>query len=321
MKKTLFALVILGAVFSLILGSYSSKASNNTTKKIALVIPMQHKAMDEITAGFLEEIKNAYGEHIKIDIENASGDKALLRAIMTKSKRAKYDVVVPIGTESTLIASNMFNSQAIVGLDISQDTVFKNNCTAVVEALIDPSIIFLKMLKPELKKITHIYSAADKNYVQAKQLDEQCKALNIKLQHIIVETCVDLYSVKERIDKDSDFIFISKDHVIASGTATIAQTAEKLKIPFITSDEGSVISGAAGAIGNSESDVGRLGAKMALRVLSGEKISDVTPRNIETFSIFINKAAAKKQGLNIEKLEEIANTMHCKIKFVGESKI
>ena len=62
---------------------------------------------------------------------------------------------------------------------------------------------------------------------------------------------------------------------MASGIATLVKTANDRHIPLITSDQGTIEKGASFALGVTEQSIGQAGAKLAIRILNGEKPCDL----------------------------------------------
>jgi putative ABC transport system substrate-binding protein len=125
----------------------------------------------------------------------------------------------------------------------------------------------------------------------------------------MIQSLADLYVLAQTVDQDTNAIFIAKDHLVASGAPSLAQVASKFKIPLITSDNGSVIAGAAVAIGNKESDIGRRGGEIAIQLLEGAKPKDIPMLPLSTYTVFVNGEAIQKQGLTLEKIQIAARTL------------
>jgi putative ABC transport system substrate-binding protein len=102
---------------------------------------------------------------------------------------------------------------------------------------------------------------------------------------------------------------IAKDHLIASGATTLAQAASRLHIPFVASDDGSVASGAAVAMGNKEVDIGRKGGEIAIQLLEGAKPSEIPISSFNAYTVFVNPTALDTQGLSIKQIQEAAQRL------------
>ncbi len=306
--KTIFKILIAVSVLAIIFNNRNFKSDSRY--KIGILAPMQHSAIDKIIEGVQGQIETEGDSNIVITVQNSMGDQVLSRACLGKFISQKYDVIICIGTELTQLALQMTQAIPIIGLDISKGLLGSSNrLLGVIEPLDNPTFDFLKALKRSVNKISFIFSMNHKNYEYFKFLETISINKNFILEPIIVETLSDLYSLDTRISPDSDFILISKDHLAASGASAIAKTAEKLKIPFISSDEGSVCAGAAAAITNSEYQVGAIGGEIAMKLYNGKQAKELNHVYIDKFEIYVNKYQALKQNLNFEALEAASRKM------------
>jgi putative ABC transport system substrate-binding protein len=289
--------------------------------KIGLVVPIEHQALKDISEGFKEEIGRQFkNTPYDLDILNAQGDKSLLKSIIDKLQRQNYDVVAAIGTEATLMAATVIKTKSLVGLDVTGEVnQQQKNITGILESKVAPCFEFLKLSLPDLKKVTVIYSASEKISKQIEDLIKIASEHQIELQPLMVQGLVDLYSISKFIDPRSNVIFILKDNVIVSGIPTLAKTAQDLKIPLFTCDEGSVISGAATGLGNKEKDIGVKGGEITGEILIRKKTpADIPLEPLQKFVVFLNLNAAQSQGLNVSHLKKAAQEKNYPIELVGK---
>ena len=97
-----------------------------------------------------------------------------------------------------------------------------------------------------------------------------------------------------------DFVFIPLDNTIANAMETVAQEAEKQKLPVFPSVETMVEQGGVATIGVSQKELGVQTGKMAAQIAKGEAEPATTP--IFTFSegeTIINKAQAEALGIQL----------------------
>ena len=161
-----------------------------------------------------------------------------------------------------------------------------------------------------------VYSASDKNYEVVRLFKELAEADHIALQPLLIHSLADLYSLAHAVHPETEALFIAKDHLVASGASSLAQAAERLKIPLITSDEGSVLAGGAAAIGNRELDLGRRGGELAIRLLEGSKRKDIPLEPLELYTIFANREVLEKQGLSLEQIQQAADRLECRFELL-----
>jgi len=307
MKK----LIVLGLILIGLIGAIALYSPTESSSKwIGIVVPIEHQAMKDTTDGFIERIRQKYGNSVVIDIQNAQGDGTIQKAIIENFKRKNFDLIVPIGTDVTLMTQNIIQRQPILGLDVTNMvTQEQSNVTGIRESPIDPSYTFIKQLIPQLKKVTMVYSASDKNYEMVQVFKTLAAQDNVAVQPIMIQSLADLYVLAQAVDRDSNAIFIAKDHLVASGASSLAQAASQLGIPLIASDQGSVIAGGAVAMGNKELDIGKTGAEIAIQLLEGALPKEIAIDPLSSYTVFVNAAALNKQGLELEQIQKAAQTL------------
>ncbi|HBY55502.1 MAG TPA: hypothetical protein DEG23_01620 [Coxiellaceae bacterium] len=279
-------------------------------KKIGIIMPIEHKALLEISEGFQETLKVLYSGPIKFKVGNAQGDINLQRAIISQMHDANYDLVVPIATSVVQMTTAMISNQSILGL--AADVTEKKDNLAVVNDEIDKEkiIAFIHKVYPKLKNISLVYSSSDKIFPEAAQVETACKHRHIKLHSLMIQNLSDLYSASQAIPQDTEAVFILKDSLVASGINTLVQLTKKRKIPLITSDDGTVQQGASFAVGVSEKDIGIEGAKLAAQILQGVSPGKLSMVKLTKPTIFINLSALKYLDQDLAPIKSAAKAFH-----------
>lgn len=293
---------------------------NSNQKKIGIIVPIEHKAMNEITAGFIETLKAQSNVPVVIKVTNAQGDITLQRAIIEQMRDEKYAVIVPIGLAATQMTLSMVRKQPIVSLganyfDTDRAKLKPCNITVVHDEIPPQKIIeFIHAAYPKLTQLALVHSASEKIFPDVKVAVAAGKTMGITIKAIMVPTLNELYSVANSLPSNTQGILVLKDNMIVSGISTLAITAAKLHIPLISSDQGSVQDGAAFALGVHEREIGVEGAKLTAAVLAGKAACDLPMVDMNKLTVFINakslskesqdvaliSAAAKKAGFGVE---------------------
>lgn len=299
-----------------------SKKESKDQYVIGVILPMEHAALNQITNGIKEEFEQTIGKPVSIKIKNAGGDPNIQKAIIEQLVRDSCDLLIPVGTSTSQMALNIAPTQKILCL-AADSSLLKAEKNFQATALSDEikavdSLSFLHMALPDIKKITLLYSASEK---VSKEIPLVCQAaaeFGIQVQRLMVQNMAELYTVSKAIASDSQAIFILKDHLVVSGIQSIVQQAKLNKIPIMTSDEGSVLGGAAFAIGVKEASIGKQGALIAKAILNGKLPKDIPPQIITApFPVFINQEACKSQGIDVEAFCKKAETAGFTLCFVG----
>lgn len=310
--STLFSVVlVLLAGFGLY--QYHAQAEGEAGEKkiiIGIIMPMDHMALREIVEGFKERLLRDAPQAVQIKVQNAQGDMNLQHSIIQQFINEKVDVLVPIGTAATQMTLAMAKTQPIVSLAAEyteQERQAHTNLTGILDEIgPERPLDFMKIVFPNLKKISLVYSNSEKVFPEVAALMAYAPLKGIQLQKVMIQALPDLYTLAHRIDADSEALFVLKDHLIVSGIPTVVQEASTRNIPLITSDEGSVMEGALFALGVQEKTIGILGAERVIQVLKGIPMQDLPLKSISNLSVFYNEHTGSVQKFDGARLHKLA---------------
>ena len=308
-KQTLLWIAVLGCsgLSSVAIAAAKKDAPKAAPISIAIVEPLQHEAMDEIIAGYRDGIKQA-GISADISIKNGQLDPNIEKSIFTELAHDQTTIVAPIGTTLFEMALASIPNKPIVGIatlfpDSMRGAMQPIHATAIDDSM-DPvaQLKFMKQVLPRMTKMALVYSPDDNIMSQVNAIEKVAKTMGIAVQELMVTSAPDLYSVSHHIDSDAGWIFIVKDHMVVSGVAQLAQQAQSLQIPLITSDDGSVQGGGAFAFGITEKQIGEAAALLTARYIKGTPIKDLPVKMLTDYSIFLNEPMAIKQGFSVAQI-------------------
>lgn len=316
MKKRnilLLSIFILGSIFSYFLSGKKDE------RVVGVIVPMEHQALKEIVQGFSRELLSQE-KAVKIKVMNAQGDPNIQKAIIQQLVREKCDLLVPIGTAASQMTANLAKSSKIICLATDFHGDDKLTTSLNDELSVEDSFSFLHAAFPEMHTITLIHSVSEKVAKEIPYVLEAAKSQSIHVQRLMVYALSDLYTIGQAIAPASQAIFVLKDHLVVSGIQTLVQQAEKRKIPVITSDEGSILSGGGFALGVKEADIGKQGASLAHAILKGKMPGTLGPRTMQgSFHLFINAAACSRQGADISSLVRKAQERGLPIVYINDA--
>lgn len=263
--------------------------------KIAVIVPTEHQAMDDIVRGLQVGLSDMMQSE-QIVILNAMGDLNNLNSIINQVVNQDFKVILPIGTLSTYLTIAATEDKPIIGLASTinektrQNLIRDNhlNVTNVTDEISSHTLLkFISNLKRN--RVLLVYSSSDERISKTvKEIEDIKSYYNINLRKFPIVSTIDMYSIKSAI-QDVDCILILKDHLIVSMISVLIEVAHEKLVPVIASDEGSVKSGADVGIGISEYDIGFEGAKLVKEILHGKKISDIKVKEIKNVQVFYNQ--------------------------------
>jgi putative tryptophan/tyrosine transport system substrate-binding protein len=291
--------------------------------KIAIIVPIEHNSMNDIIDGFKQQLLKSVKTPVQFKILNAEGDMNLQRAIIEQVKAENYNLIAPIGLVATQMTARVIHKQPIVSLassytQLERQTLSPCNMVSVNDEISSKQILeFIHQSYPSLKRLVLIHSPSDKVFNQLPKVKAAASEFGIEVKALMVNSMSDLYTIAHSIPQDTQGIFVLKDLMVASGIGTLEQVAQARHIPLFTSDQGSVQSGAAIAIGVPEQAIGQEGAKLAAAILNGRHACDLPIVKMQRLTIFINEKSLAKEGQPLAPLQITADRLHYTVVKVG----
>lgn len=315
--------VLLGSLVYNTVQKSSQKTTNTqqeaqTTKqdkkvKLGVLQLLSHPALDAIYQGIQDELaKEGYeaGKNLEIDFQNAQGDQSNLASMSEKLVSNKNDVIVGITTPATLSLANVTKDISIVmggitypveaGL-IKDEKKPGNNITGVSDRTpIKQQLEIMKQVVPTLKTVGILYTSSEDNSVkQAKQAEEDAKALGLEVKVATLANTNDIQQVTESLASQVEAIFVPIDNTIASAMATVVKATDAKKIPVFPSSDTMVADGGVLGLGVDQYQIGVETAKMVVEVLKGAKPADTPIKLANEGVIYLNEEKVKELGITI----------------------
>ncbi len=299
-----FKICILAAMSAISLSAMAAPAP----KTIGILVPIALPAMDQIVNGFETEVRATYHGPVTFIVKNAEGNTSIQQSILQEFQQNKVDIIAPIGTDATQMAAHMIKDQPIIAIaaEMPKGPNIHNVTNVLDEISVPKQIDFIHEALPNLKNMVLIYSDDSRIFADAAKAVTAAQKNNIKMQKLMIEQLPDLYTVQQHIAPNTQAIFVLKDEMVVSGISALVQQAERNHMAVIASDDGSVGNGAAFALGVGESDIGKYSAKAAVKMLNGTPANKIPSYTMTQYSVFINPAAAQKQGIDINALKATA---------------
>ncbi len=286
--------------------------------KVAIVIPMEHRAMNEIVKGVKDNLKGKINDD-KVVVFNAMGDANNMNSIINQvAQNPEYQAILPIGTNATYLALGATKDKNIVSLASTIDEKTRQklitdgyaNITNVYDEVSSDNILeFVSAIKK--RNILLVFSNDERIIDEVKDLEEKQSKYNLQIHKFNVSNATDIYAMGSAIS-NVDCILFLKDHLVVSMVNVITSHAHDKSISVIASDEGSTIGGADIGLGVDEYDIGATGAEVLKELLDGKKPADIPVRVIKDIKIFHNT----NSNINIDELKVVSSKLGYKVKEV-----
>jgi len=258
--------------------------------RIAVIVPMEHQAMDDIVQGIQD---NLPAKDYKISVHRAHGDLNILANVLNQITYQKIDAVIAIGTTTSQMALSGLPSDMIVICAATSIMPDRENVYTIDDSA-DMSGLIKKL--PHLNHLGVCYSAQDKSIAEVTELKVALKETNIIVEERMAHTIQDLPTAVHSFSSKVQAILLFKDHLTVSGLPIFISECASRKIPLIASDESSVRKGATIAFGVQEQQIGVLSAQVLKNHFEGHEqpiVISLTP----FAKLYLNKNTFKQQEL------------------------
>lgn len=275
---------------------------------------VQHSALDAATKGFIDVLKEEYGDNVVIDEQNAQGDSATCTTIINGFVSNEYDLILANATPALQSAMNATQDIPILGtsvtdygtalamdnFDASKGTGINISGTSDLAPLDQQEDMILELV-PEVKNVSILYCSAEANsQYQAAQIEKYLEEDGITYKEFTFSDSNDLQSVVQSAVADCDAMYIPTDNTAASNMTVINNIVQPAGIPIICGEENMMKSGALATLSISYEDLGRATGKQAIEILSnGADVSTMPIAYAEATTKEYNKAYADAIGITI----------------------
>lgn len=240
-------------------GSLAQQAAEETTAnasvqeqvyQVGICQLVQHEALDAATLGFTEALREALGDQVVIEEQNASNDQATCATIINQFVASDVDLIMANATPALQAAIAATDSIPIVATSITDyataleisdwtgTTGMNVTGTADLAPLEEQAAMILELV-PEAKKVAILYCSAEPNSkYQSDIVTGELQNLGIEVEEFTFADSNDVMLVTEAAAAAADVIYVPTDNTVASNTEMINSVAEDAGVPIIAGEEG-----------------------------------------------------------------------------------
>ena len=288
-------------------------AQAQAVKSVGITAIVDHPALDSVRKGVQDELKALgweEGKNLKLSYQSAQGNAATAGQIARKFVGDPVDVIVAIATPSAQAAVAATKSIPVVFTAVTDPVAAKlvkdwkpsgTNVTGVSDALpLAAQMDLLLKVKPGAKRVGYVYSPGEVNStIVLKDLKAELQKRGMSVAEAAAPRTVDIPSAAKSLVGKVDVIYTTTDNNVVSAYESMVRVAQEAKLPLVAADTDSVKRGAIAALGMNYYDLGRQTGKLVDRILKGAKPGAIAPEVGAKMSLFVNPAAAEKQGLTL----------------------
>ncbi|OOE80554.1 ABC transporter substrate-binding protein [Salinivibrio sp. PR6] len=309
MKAPKLAAIICAAALSV--GTTTSALAE--TARVAVSQIVEHPALDAARNGLLDGlIAKGYtqGENLDFKYQTAQGNPAIAVQIARQYVGEQPDVLVGIATPSAQALAAATRDVPVIFTAVTDPVgakLVKNmdapsgNVTGLSDlSPVAQHVALAKELLPNLSSIGVVYNPGEANAVTLVELlKEAAQQHGIKVVEGTALKSADVQSAAQVVATQSDVIYAPTDNTVASAIDGLVAAANSAGKPVIGGSTSYTPNGAVVALGFDYYSVGVQTADYVAAVLEGKPISSLPAKVAEGSDLAVNRAAAKKLGLEV----------------------
>ena len=285
--------------------------AENATYRVGVCQLAQHPALDAATQGYEDALKEALGDDVKIDVQNASGESNNCSTIINGFLSADVDLIMANATPALTAAASATSEVPILGtavtaygvaldLDDFNGTVGGNISGTSDLAPLDQQADMTVEWMPEVKKVGLLYCSAEANsQYQVDEVQKYLEAKGVTATQYAFSDSNDLSSVCQKAADENDALYVPTDNTVAANTGIVDGICRPAKKPVFAGEEGICSGCGVATLSISYYDLGYTTGEMAVKILNGE--SDISTMPIEYTDVTkkYNKAICDDLGLTV----------------------
>lgn len=285
-------------------GSAASGSTGGEAYNVGIIQLVQHPALDAATQGFQDALKDALGDAVTFDLQNAANDTATCATMANQMVSSNVDLILANATPALQAAAAATNEIPILGTAVTEygvamgisdftGTVGGNISGTSDLAPLDQQAAMVTELVPDAKAVGILYCSGEPNSVyQAEVVKTALEDAGLKVNVYTFADSNDVAAVTTNACNDSDVIYIPTDNTAASCTEAINNVAQPAGVPIIAGEEGICVGCGVATLSIDYYELGRTTGEMAVKILTGE--SDISTMPVEYYANPVKKYAADR---------------------------
>ncbi|SDQ40325.1 putative ABC transport system permease protein [Streptococcus equinus] len=321
MKKGLTALMAVMLAALTLAGCSSSKNASKDVVHLGILQYVEHPSLTAARKGFVDELKKegyVEGKNLKLDYENAQGDQSNLQTIST-NLLSNNDLVLGIATPAAQTLSNLSSDVPVVFTAVTDpvsaklvDTMEKPAGIATGTSDMSPiskQVELLQKVMPDVKKVGIMYTTNERNSeVQVEEAQKEFAKAGIDVITKGISSTNDVQDTAKSLMSQTQVLFIPTDNMIVSAISLLTELSKEMKVPVVGGSADVVDQGVLFTYGANYEALGRQTAKLAVRIIKGEDVSQVAAEYPKALNVVANDDMAKTLGIDLSSIENEATT-------------
>lgn len=288
-------------------------AATADAKTVAITAIVEHPSLDAVRKGAIEALaQEGYkeGQNLTVNFQSAQGNMGTAGQIAKQFAADNPDVIIAIATPSAQAVVSATTTVPVVFSAVTEPVEAKlvskldgsgTNVTGASDVLpLEPQVVLIKELLPNVKNIGFVYSPGEVNStVTLKNLKAVAQTQGVTIVEAPAQKSSDIAMAAQSLVGKVDMIYTSTDNNVVNAYEALAKVAKEGKIPLVSSDPGVIERGASVVLGVNYHQLGVETGKITARIFKGEKAGDIPVYSASELDLFVNKKNASEQGLTV----------------------
>ena len=295
-------------------GNQSAQQSQSGGEKDSYVVGIvqlaPHPALDEATQGFQDAVKEALGDKVKFDFQNAANDPATCATIANGFVSAEVDLIMANATTAVQAAAAATGDIPVLGTSVTEygvafgikdfsGTVGGNVSGTSDLAPLDQQAAMIQTWCPDAKTVGLLYCSGEPNsQYQVDTVQGYLEEMGYTCTQYPFSDSNDIAAVTTTAAANSDVIYVPTDNTVATNASIVDNICRPAKIPVFAGEQGICAGCGVATLSISYYDLGVTTGQMAVKILTGQ--ADISQMPIEyapQFTPMYNAEICKDLGL------------------------
>ena len=272
---------------------------------------VEHPALDAATQGFKDALKEALGDKVVFDEQNAQNDTNTCSTIVNNFVSKNVDLIMANATPALQAAAAATNKIPILGTSVTEygvalgidnfsGTVGGNISGTSDLAPLNEQADMVKELFPDAKNVGLLYCSAEANsQYQVDTVAGYLTSMGYSCKYYAFSDSNDIATVVTNAASEMDVLYVPTDNTAANNTEIINNIC-KGKIGIVAGEEGICAGCGVATLSISYYDIGYATGKMAAKILAeGADISKMPIEYAPKFTKKYNPELCDALGIKI----------------------
>ena len=287
--------VVLAAAMALGLAGCGGQSTQEKQEKdsytVGIVQLAPHPALDEATQGFQDAVKEALGDKVKFDFQNAANDSPTCSTIANGFVSAGVDLIMANATPAVQAAAAATGEIPVLGTSVTEygvafgikdfsGTVGGNVSGTSDLAPLDQQAAMIQEWCPEAKNVGLLFCSAEANsQYQVDMVQKYLEEMGYTCTQYPFSDSNDIAAVTTTAVAASDVIYVPTDNTVATNASIVDNICRPAGVPVFAGEQGICAGCGVATLSISYYDLGVATGEMAVKILTGE--ADISQMPIE----------------------------------------